>query len=142
MKSDSDGSPADDADGVDGEDTARTAGTGDSPREERQPAVVGARASAGSARAAARASAAGKAVTPGKGRPTRTRDGQGKRPNIFARIVRYLREVVAELSKVIWPTRNEMVTYSIVVVLFLVFMVALTWALDLAFAKSVLAIFG
>ena len=58
------------------------------------------------------------------------------------RIVHYLREVIGELKKVIWPTQNEMVTYSIVVILFLIFMVGATWGADWIFAKGVLAIFG
>ena len=113
-------------------------------REELEPAAATAtaRVSAGSARAAARASAARTGVTPSKGRPTKARDQGPKRGNIFVRIVRYLREVVSEMRKVIWPTRKEMITYSIVVIIFLVFMVAMTWALDLGFARAVLAIFG
>jgi preprotein translocase subunit SecE len=111
-------------------------------REELEPAAAGARVSAGSARAAARASAARTGITAGKGRPTKARDQGPKRGNIFVRIVRYLREVVSEMRKVIWPTRKEMITYSIVVIIFLVFMVAMTWALDIGFARAVLAIFG
>ncbi len=111
-------------------------------REELEPATVGAGVPAGSARAAARASAARTATSPTKGRPTPSRDRGPRRGNILLRIARYLREVVGEMRKVIWPTRNEMVTYSIVVVLFLVFMIALTWSLDLGFARAVLAIFG
>ena len=111
-------------------------------REELEPAAVGARVSAGSARAAARASAARAGISPAKGRPTPSRVRGPQRGNIFMRVVRYLREVVAEMRKVIWPTRKEMITYAVVVVIFLVFMVALTWALDLGFARAVLAIFG
>ncbi len=50
--------------------------------------------------------------------------------------------MVAELRKVIWPTRNQMVTYTIVVIAFVVFMVALVGVLDLLFAKGVFAVFG
>jgi len=107
----------------------------------REPALAGVRA--GSARAAARASAAKAGVTAGKGRATPTRASHGEtKGNIFKRIARFLREVVAELRKVIWPTRNEMVTYSIVVILFLIFMIALTWGADFGFAKLVGLIFG
>jgi len=59
-----------------------------------------------------------------------------------SRILRYLREVVAELRKVIWPTRNELITYTAVVLVFVAFMVALTSGLDLAFARGVLLVFG
>jgi len=109
---------------------------------EREPVTVGARATAGSARAAARASAARAGVTAAKGRPTASRDRTKNRVGPAARIARYLREVVSELRKVIWPTRNEMITYSVVVVLFLVFMVAVTWGADFGFARLILWIFG
>ncbi len=99
---------------------------------------------AGSARAAARRSAARAGVSEAKGAatPKRATATAVKRPNIFARFSRFLREVVAELRKVIWPTKNQMVTYTIVVIAFLVFMVALVGVLDLLFAKGVLAVFG
>lgn len=78
----------------------------------------------------------------GKGRPTPTRDKGDKRPSLFARIGRFLREVVGELRKVIWPTRKQMITYTIVVLVFVVFMVALVSGLDLALNQAVLWIFG
>lgn len=107
----------------------------------RESALVG--AAAGSARAAARRSGARAGSTPAKGTATRPRDtGREVKVNLFARLSRFLREVVAELRKVIWPARNQMVTYTIVVIVFVVFMVALTAGLDVLFAKGVLAVFG
>jgi preprotein translocase subunit SecE len=107
----------------------------------RESALVG--AAAGSARAAARRSGARAGSTPAKGTATRPRDtGREVKVNVFARLGRFLREVVAELRKVIWPARNQMVTYTIVVIVFVVFMVALTAGLDVLFAKGVLAVFG
>ena len=83
-----------------------------------------------------------RAKTAPKGAPTAPRGGQASKGNIFGRFGRFLREVVAELRKVIWPTRKEMVTYTIVVIVFVVFMVALVAGLDVLFAKGVLAVFG
>ncbi|MET8756827.1 preprotein translocase subunit SecE [Lentzea sp. NPDC004782] len=77
-----------------------------------------------------------------KGRPTKTRDGQEKRPSLIGRFFRYLREVIGELRKVIWPTRKQLVTYTGVVLVFVVFMVALVWALDLGFGAAVFELFG
>ncbi|WP_199441720.1 preprotein translocase subunit SecE [Umezawaea beigongshangensis] len=77
-----------------------------------------------------------------KGRPTRGRDSQEKRPNIFARFFRYLREVVSELRKVIWPTRKQLITYTSVVLVFVAFMVAVVFGLDAAFAWGVFKLFG
>ena len=69
-------------------------------------------------------------------------DPTEKKVGIFGRVGRFVREVIAELRKVIWPTRNQMVTYTIVVIVFVVFMVALVGVLDLLFAKGVFAVFG
>ena len=70
-------------------------------------------------------------------------DGRGgKRPGLFDRIALYNRQVVAELRKVIWPTRNELVTYTIVSIVFVTAMVALVALYDFVFTKGVLGIFG
>jgi preprotein translocase subunit SecE len=69
--------------------------------------------------------------------------GRGaRRPGIFERIALYNRQVVAELRKVIWPTRNELVTYTIVSIVFVTAMVALVALYDFVFTKGVLGIFG
>jgi preprotein translocase subunit SecE len=75
------------------------------------------------------------------GRAT-VREARPERASLFSRIARFLREVVAELRKVIWPTRNQLVTYTIVVLVFVSFMVALVWALDFVFGQGVLYLFG
>ncbi|MCE5292626.1 MAG: preprotein translocase subunit SecE [Nocardiaceae bacterium] len=64
------------------------------------------------------------------------------RPNIFKRIRKYLREVLAELRKVIWPSKKQMVTYTAVVLVFVVFMVAYIGGLDVLFIKGVTWLFG
>lgn len=76
-----------------------------------------------------------------KGKPTPS-GRREERVSPVARIIRFLREVVAELGKVIWPTRKELVTYTIVVLIFVSFMVALVGLLDVAFAKGVFWLFG
>jgi preprotein translocase subunit SecE len=80
--------------------------------------------------------------TGGKGRATAVRDGRPARVTLASRLVRFLREVVAELRKVIWPTRKQLVTYTLVVLVFVSFMVALVAGLDYLFAKAVLFLFG
>ena len=149
-----DASDPDSADSTDSSEKAQIVAT--------QP--TGGPVAAGSARAAARRSAAqalsadgpDSAATPrrktegkseakseGKGAPTPSRGSNvATRPNIFQRLGLFLREVVAELRKVIWPSRNQMVTYTIVVIVFVSFMVALVAGLDLLFARGVLAVFG
>ena len=54
----------------------------------------------------------------------------------------FFRQVIAELRKVIWPTRNELVTYTVVTLVFVTAMVSLVALYDLVFTKGVLSIFG
>lgn len=75
---------------------------------------------------------------PAEGRSRRETDRVG----VFSRIGRFIREVVAELRKVIWPTRKELLTYTAVVVVFLTVMVSVVAVLDFAFARAVLFVFG
>jgi len=54
----------------------------------------------------------------------------------------FLRQVVAELRKVIWPTRHELVTYTTVALVFILVMVAIVTSLDYGFTKLIIAVFG
>jgi preprotein translocase subunit SecE len=54
----------------------------------------------------------------------------------------FFRQVVAELRRVIWPTRHEMFTYTAVVLVFVLVMVAIVTGLDYALTKAVLGIYG
>ena len=62
--------------------------------------------------------------------------------NPIVYVFTYLRQVVAELRKVIWPNRKQMGTYTSVVLAFLVFMVTLIGLVDLGLTKLVLMVFG
>jgi preprotein translocase subunit SecE len=55
---------------------------------------------------------------------------------------RFVRESVSELRKVLWPSRNELVTYAAVVIIFIAILVAIIAGLDIGFAKLVLKVFG
>lgn len=72
----------------------------------------------------------------------KTKVKEGSSNNIFARLVNFIREVVAELRKVIWPTRKELTTYTVVVVVFVIVMLTIVGGLDYLFAKGVLWAFG
>ena len=65
-----------------------------------------------------------------------------ERPALGARVVEFAREVRNELAKVAWPNRQEVVKYTIVVFVTLVFMTSLVFGLDYGFAKGVLFLFG
>ncbi|WP_024440982.1 MULTISPECIES: preprotein translocase subunit SecE [unclassified Mycobacterium] len=67
-------------------------------------------------------------------------EGPSRNPFVF--VLNFLKQVVGELRKVIWPNRKQMVTYTAVVLAFLVFMVALVAGADYGFARLVLLVFG
>ncbi len=60
----------------------------------------------------------------------------------FSRISLFLRQVMVELRKVITPTRRELISYTGVVLVFVVFMMAIVSLLDLLFGTGVGYIFG
>jgi preprotein translocase subunit SecE len=63
-------------------------------------------------------------------------------PGFLGRILRFIREVVAELQKVIWPTRKELLTYTTVVIVFVSIVMSFVAGLDIAFAKLMFLVFG
>jgi preprotein translocase subunit SecE len=54
----------------------------------------------------------------------------------------FLREVRAELRKVIWPTRKELITYTSVALVFILIMVGIVTGADFGLTRMVLAVFG
>ncbi|WP_022884518.1 preprotein translocase subunit SecE [Glaciibacter superstes] len=60
----------------------------------------------------------------------------------FARLSIFLKQVVAELKKVVTPTRKELFTYTGVVLVFVIIMMAFVYGLDQLFALAVTYVFG
>ena len=60
----------------------------------------------------------------------------------FGRIALFIRQVIAELRKVVTPTRKELVSYTGVVLIFVIIMMALVYGLDMLFAFAVNFVFG
>jgi preprotein translocase subunit SecE len=54
----------------------------------------------------------------------------------------FYRQVVAELRKVVWPTRPQLVTYFWVVLVFVVVVMTFVSLLDLGFGKAAFALFS
>ena len=75
-------------------------------------------------------------------KPPKKSSGKSGSRNPITFVVTYLKQVIAELRKVIWPNRKQMVSYTMVVLVFLAFMVALIGVVDLGLAKLVLLVFG
>ena len=78
-----------------------------------------------------------------QGKPKKSKRNKGERTGgIFARLALFLRQVVDELRKVIWPTRSELINYTTVVVVFVVIMALILAVYDFAFARAVFFVFG
>ncbi|MCX4748438.1 preprotein translocase subunit SecE [Kitasatospora sp. NBC_01287] len=68
--------------------------------------------------------------------------GKRAKQGLFARTALYYRQIIAELRKVVWPTKSELMNYTSVVVVFVVVMIGLVATLDWGFAKGSFWIFG
>ncbi|WP_458352066.1 preprotein translocase subunit SecE [Pacificispira sp. HM-600] len=67
---------------------------------------------------------------------------RGKKPGFFARIVLFIRQVFAELRKVVTPTRQELLKFTAVVLGFVVVMMAIVYGLDFVFSWMASVVFG
>jgi preprotein translocase subunit SecE len=73
------------------------------------------------------------AATSGSGRPAEHGPGG---------LLRFYRQVVAELRKVVWPTRQQLSTYFLVVLTFVLIVISIVSVLDLIFGWAMFKIFG
>ena len=69
-------------------------------------------------------------------------EGSKKRRNPFARIVLFIRQVMDELRKVVWPSRSELWTYFSVVVVFVLAIMVFVGVLDLGFNRLIMWAFA
>ncbi len=80
-----------------------------------------------------------------EGEPARPKAGtrQAPRPQAKERTspAQYLREVRGELRKVAWPTRPEVVRYSVIVLITVVVLTLFIFGLDFAFGRAVFFLF-
>jgi preprotein translocase subunit SecE len=67
---------------------------------------------------------------------------RAQRRGPFARIALFIRQVFGELRKVVTPTRRELFSYTAVVLVFVVIMMALVAGLDFGFGWLVNLVFG
>lgn len=70
----------------------------------------------------------------GASRGTTTQPGKG---GPFARVSLFIRQVLTEMRKVVPPTRDQLVDYTLVVVAFLIVVMAYTVGLDQLFQHLV-----
>lgn len=70
------------------------------------------------------------------------RKERAERRGPFGRFALFIRQVIAELRKVVTPTRKELVNFTLVVLVFVVIMMALVWGIDQVASFLVTFTFG
>ncbi|KES08074.1 preprotein translocase subunit SecE [Streptomyces toyocaensis] len=73
----------------------------------------------------------------------KTRKG-GKRAKKgpLRRLALFYRQIVAELRKVVWPTRNQLTSYTTAVIIFVVVMIGLITLIDYGLSNAAKYVFG
>ncbi len=67
---------------------------------------------------------------------------RAERRGPFARVSLFIQQVLNELTKVVTPTRRELLSYTGVVLTFVIIMMGIVYALDLGFSALVTWVFG
>ena len=80
--------------------------------------------------------------TPGEDVVVKAKADRAERRGLFSGIILFLKQVFAELKKVVTPTRKELLSYTAVVLVFVCIMMALVYGIDLVFAWVVTLVFG
>ncbi|GAA3392178.1 MULTISPECIES: preprotein translocase subunit SecE [Streptomyces] len=80
-------------------------------------------------------------ATPESKKKARKGGKRGKKGPL-GRLALFYRQVVAELRKVVWPTRGQLTTYTTVVIVFVVIMIGLVTVIDYGFQEAVKYVFG
>jgi preprotein translocase subunit SecE len=70
------------------------------------------------------------------------RGGKRGKKGLFGRLALFYRQIVAELRKVVWPSRSDLITYTTVVIVFVVVVISFVSVVDWGFTKLVSYVFG
>lgn len=76
------------------------------------------------------------------GAPRKVTPLPAKKRSIFARFALFIRQIIAELKKVVRPSRDELWTFFLVVIVFVLAIMVFVGVLDFLFGQVVLFIFG
>lgn len=79
--------------------------------------------------------------TPDAGKKNR-KGGKRAKKGPLKRLALFYRQIVAELRKVVWPTRSQLSSYTTAVIIFVVFMIGLVTLFDYGFGHAAKYVFG
>ncbi|MCT7353309.1 preprotein translocase subunit SecE [Streptomyces sp. 15-116A] len=78
---------------------------------------------------------------PDSRKKTRKGGKRGKKGPL-KRLALFYRQIVAELRKVVWPTRNQLTSYTTAVIIFVVIMIGLITLIDYGLSNAAKYVFG
>jgi len=76
----------------------------------------------------------------GKKKPRK--GGKRAKKGPLGRLALFYRQIVAELRKVVWPTRQQLSTYTSVVIVFVIIIIALVFVIDYGLTEVMKYVFG
>ncbi|MFI8853215.1 preprotein translocase subunit SecE [Streptomyces sp. NPDC053499] len=68
--------------------------------------------------------------------------GKRAKKGPVARLALFYRQIIAELRKVVWPTRQQLSTYTSVVIVFVIIIIALVFVIDYGLTEVMKHVFG
>ncbi|MFJ9567372.1 preprotein translocase subunit SecE [Streptomyces fuscichromogenes] len=68
--------------------------------------------------------------------------GKRAKKGPLKRLGTFYRQIIAELRKVVWPTRNQLTSYTTVVIFFVTIMIALVTVIDYGLNHAAKYVFG
>ena len=72
-----------------------------------------------------------------KGSSCMAEETKAKKPGLFARIGKWFRELKSECRKIVWPTREQTVNNTLVVLASVVIIGIFIWVLDIVFGLGI-----
>ncbi|WP_245833796.1 preprotein translocase subunit SecE [Streptomyces aidingensis] len=70
------------------------------------------------------------------------RRGRRAKRGPLGKLALFYRQVIAELRKVVWPSRHQLTTYTTAVIVFVLVMIGILTVLDWGFGEVVDYVFG
>lgn len=69
-------------------------------------------------------------------------ESKAKKPNFFARVSRYIKDVTGEMKKVVWPSKKQALNSTVVVIVFSVVMSLIVFGFDTVLGLLIRLLFG
>lgn len=72
----------------------------------------------------------------------KTEKSKDKKPGVFRRLANYLGDVRSEMRRVVWPSKDELKTYSVAIIIMLVIFGVVIWLVDSGIVAALVGFTG